>query len=67
MREPQEELLPETDTDDIVAVLMQFTLGVVTILTQVHLAMGILHQFGALLLLSALLKALHVTGRPTPA
>ena len=51
----------------IVAVLMQFTLGVVTILTQVHLAMGILHQFGALLLLSALLMALHVTGRSTPA
>ncbi|MBK8227534.1 MAG: COX15/CtaA family protein [Flavobacteriales bacterium] len=51
----------------IVAVLVQFTLGVITILTQVHLALGILHQFGALLLLAALLKAMHVTGRPTPA
>jgi heme a synthase len=51
----------------IVAVLVQFTLGVITILTQVHIAVGVLHQFGALLLLGALLKALHVTGRPTPA
>lgn len=50
------------------AVLLQFLLGVLTLLTQVHLALGVLHQFGALALLATLLKALHATGRPsTPA
>ncbi len=49
------------------AVLLQFALGVITVLTQVHIALGVLHQFGALALLAALLKALHVTGRPTAA
>jgi heme a synthase len=47
----------------LVAVLIQFALGVLTILTQVHIVLGVLHQFGALLLLAALLAALHATGR----
>lgn len=47
-------------------VLLQFTLGVITILTQVHLALGVLHQLGALALLAVLLKAMHATGRKTP-
>ena len=50
----------------LVAVLLQFMLGVFTILTQVRIELGVLHQFGALVLLSALLKALHRTGRPLP-
>lgn len=45
------------------AVLAQFALGVLTVLTQVQLVLGVLHQFGALLLLSALLNVLHRTGR----
>ena len=48
----------------LVAVLLQFTLGVLTLLTHVDIVLGVLHQFGALLLLSALLAALHATGRP---
>ena len=47
----------------LVAVLVQFTLGVLTLLSQVNIALGVLHQFGALLLLSALLSAVHWTGR----
>ncbi|MBK9146260.1 MAG: COX15/CtaA family protein [Flavobacteriales bacterium] len=50
----------------ISAVVIQFALGVITILTQVHITMAVLHQLGALLLLTALMKAIHVTGRPTP-
>lgn len=45
------------------AVLLQFTLGVITVLSQVNIAVGVLHQFGALLLLSALLNVMHRTGR----
>ncbi len=45
------------------AVLLQFTLGVLTLLSQVDLWLGVLHQVGALLLLTALLGALHGTGR----
>ncbi|MBK9177182.1 MAG: COX15/CtaA family protein [Flavobacteriales bacterium] len=48
------------------AVLLQFTLGVLAILTQVHLALGVLHQLGALALLAVLLRAMHVTGRKAP-
>jgi cytochrome c oxidase assembly protein subunit 15 len=44
-------------------VVLQFTLGVFTLLTHVDLTLGVLHQVGALLLLSVLLKALHRTGR----
>lgn len=47
----------------IAAVAAQFVLGVLTVLTQVHIALGVLHQFGALALLAALLKAMHATGR----
>jgi cytochrome c oxidase assembly protein subunit 15 len=49
------------------AVLVQFTLGVLTLLSHVWIPLGILHQFGALLLLSALLNVLHRTGRVLPA
>lgn len=49
------------------AVLVQFILGVLTVLTHVHLTLGVLHQLGALLLLATLLKAMHVTGRTSGA
>ena len=49
------------------AVLIQFGLGVLTLLTHVHLVLGVLHQLGALLLLAALLKAMHVTARTSEA
>lgn len=45
------------------AVLVQFTLGVLTLLSQVNIALGVLHQFGAVVLLCALLNVLHRTGR----
>ena len=47
------------------AVLIQFVLGVFTVITQVHIALGVAHQQGALVLLAALLYALHRTGRTT--
>lgn len=47
----------------LLAVVAQFVLGVVTVLTQVHLFAGVLHQQGALVLLAILLKALHRTGQ----
>ncbi|MFN3876157.1 MAG: COX15/CtaA family protein [Flavobacteriales bacterium] len=47
----------------IAAVAAQFALGVLTLLTQVHIALGVLHQFGALAVLAAVLKAMHATGR----
>lgn len=47
----------------VTVVLLQFVLGVVTLLTQVDLALGVLHQLGALLLLAVLLVVLHRTGR----
>ncbi|MCW5899143.1 MAG: COX15/CtaA family protein [Flavobacteriales bacterium] len=43
-------------------VLLQFALGVVTILTRVHIVPGVAHQFGALVLLAILLVAIHGTG-----
>lgn len=49
------------------AVLLQFALGVLTLVTHVWLPLGVLHQLGALLLLSALLHVLHHTGRKLPA
>jgi cytochrome c oxidase assembly protein subunit 15 len=49
------------------AVLLQFTLGVLTLVTQVWLPLGVMHQLGALLLVSALLNVLHRTGRAVPA
>jgi cytochrome c oxidase assembly protein subunit 15 len=46
----------------LVGVLVQFMLGVITLLTQVDLVVGVAHQMGALLLLTVVLKALHRTG-----
>ena len=46
----------------LVGVVLQFVLGVLTLLTHVHLVLGVLHQMGALILLSVVLKALHRTG-----
>jgi heme A synthase len=34
------------------------------LLTHVHIALGVLHQLGALALLAILLRAIHATGRP---
>ncbi len=50
----------------VAAVLLQFVLGVATLLTTVQIALGVLHQLGALLLLSVLLHLLHATGRAVP-
>jgi cytochrome c oxidase assembly protein subunit 15 len=47
----------------LAAVLSQFALGVLTLITQVNIVLGVLHQFGALLLLSTLLAVVHRTGR----
>lgn len=47
----------------VAGVLLQFTLGVLTVLTHVHIVLGVVHQMGALLLLTALLYVLHRTGR----
>lgn len=47
----------------LAGVLLQFALGVLTLLTHVDLVLGVLHQQGALLLLSVLLKSVHRTGR----
>lgn len=45
------------------AVLLQFTLGILTLIWQVPIVLGVLHQFGALILLASLLNAMHRTGR----
>ncbi|HNI04074.1 MAG TPA: COX15/CtaA family protein, partial [Flavobacteriales bacterium] len=45
------------------AVVLQFILGVLTLVMQVPIVLGVLHQFGAVLLLVALLNVLHRTGR----
>jgi cytochrome c oxidase assembly protein subunit 15 len=42
-----------------VAVLFQFSLGVATLMLQVPIEFGVLHQLGALLLLASLLFAVH--------
>jgi cytochrome c oxidase assembly protein subunit 15 len=47
------------------AVLLQFVLGVFTVITQVHIVFGVVHQQGALVLLATLLYMLHRTGRTT--
>lgn len=49
----------------LAVVILQFGLGVATLLTHVRIELGALHQLGALALLSVLLKVLHVTGRAT--
>ena len=46
-------------------VILQFLLGVCTLLTQVHIVLGVAHQLGALLLLSVMLAVMHRTGRET--
>lgn len=48
----------------LAAVIAQFVLGVLTLIMQVPIVLGVLHQFGAVLLLMALLNVLHRTGRP---
>lgn len=50
----------------LTAVLLQFVLGVATLLLSVPITLGVLHQVGALALLSLLLKVLHLTGRRAP-
>lgn len=47
----------------LLAVVAQFVLGVITLLTHVDLLAGVVHQQGALVLLAVLLKALHRTGQ----
>ncbi|HRH37550.1 MAG TPA: COX15/CtaA family protein, partial [Flavobacteriales bacterium] len=49
--------------DLISAVLIQFVLGVITLLTHVEISIGMLHQLGAVLLLTVALKAVRITGR----
>ena len=49
----------------LVGILLQFILGVLTLVYQVPVVLGVLHQFGALLLLAALLNVLHRTGSVT--
>ncbi|MGD8840293.1 MAG: COX15/CtaA family protein [Gammaproteobacteria bacterium] len=44
-------------------VIIQVSLGISTLLMQVPVSLGVLHQAGALLLLSALLYNLHALGR----
>lgn len=48
------------------AVFLQIMLGVLALITQVWISMGVLHQLGALVLLMALLNVLHRTGRVLP-
>ncbi len=51
----------------VAAVTLQFVLGVATLLSAVQIALGVLHQLGALLLLGVLLRLIHATGRALPA
>lgn len=46
----------------LVMVLVQFLLGVLTLVWQVPIALGVLHQFGAVLLLATVLNVVHRTG-----
>ena len=43
-------------------VLIQFSLGVIAVIYQVPLAIGVLHQLGALLLLATMIVAIHGNG-----
>ena len=47
----------------LIMVLVQFALGVLTLVTQVNIVLGVAHQFGALLLLAVVLASVHRTGR----
>jgi len=51
----------------LLMVLVQFILGVLTLLTRVNIVLGVAHQFGALLLLAVVLAAVHRTGRAVTA
>jgi heme a synthase len=46
------------------AALLQVSLGLVTLLSGVPVGLGVAHQAGAVLLLTASLLALHAAGRP---
>jgi cytochrome c oxidase assembly protein subunit 15 len=46
----------------LLGVLIQFALGVFTLLSHVNVTLGVLHQLGALALLTIVLKAIHRTG-----
>ena len=48
-------------------VLVQFTLGILTLVWQVPILLGVLHQFGAVLLLASVLNVMHRTGKPISA
>ena len=63
LRYRREPALRGVTTGLLVAILFQFVLGVFTVLTQVRIELGVLHQLGALLLLSTLLSTMHRTGR----
>jgi cytochrome c oxidase assembly protein subunit 15 len=45
------------------AALLQVTLGIATLLKGVPVGLGVAHQAGAVLLLTAALLALHANGR----
>ena len=62
-RERRNAALAGADRWLFLAVLVQFLLGVLTLLWQVPIVLGVLHQFGAVLLLAALLNVMHRTGR----
>ncbi|HMC97998.1 MAG TPA: COX15/CtaA family protein [Flavobacteriales bacterium] len=67
LRHRKEEAMRGASTWLLIAVLVQFVLGVFTVLSQVEIHLGVLHQLGALFLLTTLLNALHRTGRPISA
>jgi heme a synthase len=61
-RERKNAALKGADRWLFIAVLAQFSLGVLTLLWQVPIVLGVLHQIGAVLLLATLLNAMHRTG-----
>ncbi|MCB0395095.1 MAG: COX15/CtaA family protein [Flavobacteriales bacterium] len=61
-KNPVWSLLHRTSLWLIIAVSMQFILGVVTLLTGVPVVMGVLHQAGAFLLLAVVLSLCHRLG-----
>lgn len=63
-RERRNAALHGADRWLFVAVVAQFALGVLTLVMQVPIVLGVLHQFGAVLLLATLLNVMHRTGRP---
>lgn len=63
-RERRNATLHGADRWLFVAVIAQFVLGVLTLVMQVPIVLGVLHQLGAVLLLAAMLNVMHRTGRP---